>query len=68
LDYSITLVSLEISQFEQFILPVTGARFTYKCTIGGSNGVADRRLEYHFYNQDGVELDEYAQFYTLESN
>jgi hypothetical protein len=67
-SYNITLAKLEIESLEKSILQVRGAGFTYQCKIGGSAGVGDRIVEYHFYNVDGVEISDYYQYYTLEDN
>lgn len=67
-SYNITLAKLEIESLEEPMLQVRETSFTYQCKVGGSPGVGDRVVEYHFYDSTGVEITEYYQYYILEDN
>ena len=61
----ITIATLELATNEEKMLQVKDSTLFYVCNVGGTNGIIDKKVEFHFYNKDKEELTEFYQYLSL---
>lgn len=66
--YDIVVATLQIQSSENPIIQVKGISFTYSCNIDGNAGITDRVLEYHFFDKNGLEIENYFQSSNVDAN
>lgn len=69
LPYTITIAKLEISSSELPLIQATGNVLRYRYAISGNSAIfTERKTEFHFYDNNGVEIQEYYQEQQIRQN
>ena len=65
---TIYIATLELTTKEDNILQAKTSELSYTCTTNGTNGITNKKIEYHFYDKENIELVEFYQYLEMDDS